>query len=442
MRYAIKSFSLSLMLLNVALGGCISSPVVGGNNRESGDSSVFPNPARLYTKWNSWKDSVEWSQEDKENAVRYTEVIFAVPLGEIEHMRQLKHALNPNVKLLRYINIWPRGAEKLADYTDRMLIHRDWPNQNGVILRFRSLEDECGRDIVDVSRRETREEMARVIEILLDPQGEYRYDGIFFDLSAWEALWYEVSALDVTLPGDPECKPIRRSDKNAPFVTNDYYHKSADFLVAYHKFLRERAIGEKMHIFNGMPNEPDDWAFAPPGFQNSDFYLSQYLDTARVDGGQMDTTFVHGQGKATEERWLFQLEMMRRFITHDPPKYFLAKVHSEDDDKLEYGFASYLLGTDGRHALFGAMGRADWDTNPIMRAPLGNFVGDYQPIAGLSYVFQRQFENGIVIVNAHSSLEQMVVLPIGRYQDVRRGTIHQSAISIPAQSGRILIKIQ
>lgn len=293
---------------------------------------------------------------------------------------------------------------------------------------------------MDVSRQETLEEMARVIKILLDPQGQYRYDGIFFDLSAWDALWWEISGLDVSLPNDPECKPIRRSDKNAPFVTNDYYHKSADFLVAYHKFLKGNAIGVKMHIFNGMPNDPADWAFAPPGFQNSDFYLSRYLDVAQVDGGQMDTTFSHRQSKATEEKWLFQLQTMRRFITHNPPKYFLAKVHSEDDDKLEYGFASYLLGTDGRYVLFGAIGRTDWDINPIMRAPLGNFVGDYQAVAGLSFVFQRQFENGIVLVNAHSSQEQSVPLPSGRYRDVLRGTIHQGAISVPAQSGRILIR--
>lgn len=215
---------------------------------------------------------------------------------------------------------------------------------------------------------------------------------------------------------------------------------SAGFLVEYHRSLKRDAIRDKMHIFNGMPNDLDDWAFAPPGFQNSDFYLSRYLDSAKVDGGQMDTTFSHGQSKATEGKWLFQLRTMRKFITHNPPKYFLAKVHSETDDQLEYGFASYLLGTDGRYALFGAMERADWDTNPILTALLGNFMGDYQEVEGLRFVFQRQFEKGIVIVNAHSSLEQSVLLPAGKYRDVLRGAIHQNAISIPPQAGRILIQ--
>lgn len=120
-------FALVAAWMVVGLVGCGSSkekPTNGSN----GGSSILPNPAKFYTKWNSWKDSVEWSQEDKENAVRYTELIFAVPLGEIEHMRALKQMFNPDLQLLRYINIWPRGTEKLAQYTDQMVIHRDWPN--------------------------------------------------------------------------------------------------------------------------------------------------------------------------------------------------------------------------------------------------------------------------------------------------------------------------
>lgn len=403
------------------------------NSQVNDGRTVPPNPARLYTKWNSWKDSVEWTEADKERAVRSMELIFAVPLREVGHMRELKQALNPNVKLLRYINIW-RPNERLVTYTAPMFIHRNWPEQTGPRLKFRDLNKECDSDIVDVSRPELKNALKdAIVELIHD----YGYDGVFFDLSAWESLWHEIFALDVTLPDDRECTPIRRRDSNAPFVTNDNYHNSANFLVAYHTSLKESAIGEKIHIFNGTP---DDWPFAPPGFHNSDFYLGQYLDSARVDGGQMDTTFSHGQRKATEEKWLFQMETMRRFITHTPPKYFLTKVHSETDDELEYGFASYLLGTDGCYALFGAMGRVDWDTNPIMTAPLGNFVGDYEAVPGLSYVFERKFENGIVLVNAHSSQEQSVTLPPGLYRDVLRGTVHQNSISIPAQSGRILIK--
>ncbi|MHA2647406.1 MAG: hypothetical protein V2G51_05115, partial [bacterium JZ-2024 1] len=408
-------------------------------------------PARLYTKCNSWKSSVDWADTHKQDAVRYTDVLFAIPLNQIAFMRTLKANTNPEIKLIRYTNIWrgePGNRDVHPNYTPSVLIHRDWPGQNDVIYNFLDLNGTCDWDNEDISRPETLDELKRVIPLLVDPQGQYGYDGIFFDLSSWKAVWYKVSGLDVDSRGSTGCVPIYRDDYKKPFSfwNRDYSHISADFLVAYHKYLKENALGDRMHIFNGIPNDLDEWNFDPDWFPGSPYYLNQYLDVAKVDAGQMDTTFSHGQIKATRDRSLLQLNWMRTFATHNPPKYFLAKVHTEageGDDKVGYGYASYLLGTDGRYALFGPAGRVDWGTNKIMHAP-PNFLGDYPQVAGFPFVFQRLFGNGFVLVNSDDPAvgrPPTVPLPPGQYRDVRSDDFHTGFIAIFPASERILIKV-
>ncbi len=336
---------------------------------------------------------------------------------------------NPGIKILRYWNVWWAYQPEEANYTEQMYLHDSWPESTGTRFVKRKDDEEtgglvCTDDLVDVSRDDLKAEIARVIAGFLPDT-----DGVYFDISAWD-IWLRK---EFGLKGVQNCPPP--ADSSA-FIVNDFKGQSKDFMVAYHRYMQDTVIdpphtGVKWQICNGLPRNPAD---ADPTSE------ARYLEI--VDGCQMDTAFVRqNEEKYVTENWRWQVETMRRFAAAQ--RYFLTKVTrllggKPATDRLDYGFASYLLGTDGRYALWWPTRYIDWETEKVVSAPLGNFVGDYGPVPGFTHTYVRTFENGLVYVNA-DTVKRTVTLPAGSNRDVRGGT-YKERLTLNGASAKILIK--
>ncbi len=436
----------SLFVLS-GCGGGVSRGAGGGAGGGGGGGGTpsKPNLARFYMKWDSWMEqdpSGSYTDEYKRKIARNVDIIFAIPEDEVQNMKQVIQSLpenerNPNLKLILYWNMrraWRNGRG--IDYPDESLLRENWPSLDGnklVVCDAVSSEGPKPNDyVVDISNTNPNQGLGPLMRVLVpyvrNLLNQYGYDGVFFDLSAWHVYYHK----DIGIWENGTC---RKPNQNLGFV-QEFLPDSKDFAVHYHKHMQENVLdpgdsNTRIHISNGIPNSIREWDL------DGDYYLDQYFNTSRIDGMQMDSAII-SRGRIHEPAEIdFQLKLPKKFVERG--RYFLFKSHVENDDRLELAFSAYLMVADGRYVLFGAAGRvADWENDPILTAPLGNALGEYQPLS--SFTYMRLFERGVVCLNADTQ-DRTISLPEGSYRDVRRGTTHSGRIDIPAQSGRILIRV-
>jgi hypothetical protein len=429
-----------------------------------------PNVARFYIKWDAWRGKffdtrVSWNEDEKNAIAEYAEIVFAIKRDQVPDIRQKAQAALNNkkrsieIKLIAYINMWIDHVNEV-NYTEPMYLHDDWPGINGSRTRLKigSGDTACSDWLVDISNQDLLNALGNVIRNWLDRSNPNYLNGVFFDISAWDTISPVRGATRhrTSYPDPPNCTEVK-----TPQITN-FINKAADLSVAFHKRMQQAidpaGVDDNIHICNGVPRNQEDWDKTM-----GDIYLEKYFNKAKVDGFQFDTALVHnGDVRDSGAVWKFTVDLIKRFISYNPPKYFLAKVEPVIVDRtsiriveeaLEYAFASYLLVTDGRYALFGVVGLnpLEWRTNPILNAELGNF--DYRNFyynvaqrpdgrnySETDFVFKRSFENGVVLVNAHNQNSYEVLLPQGTYKDVLRQTVHSNTIMVPPVSGRLLVK--
>lgn len=407
----------------------------------------FPNAARFYTKIGGEADFWDAStSEVRSDLVRYNDLIFVgEPQGRTEAISaDLRARMDPagdDVILLRYWNLWGAYGGKEAHYTDDMFLYRNWPQTDSATRGPRIVNAERGHctrlKLVDASKPALLDEVARVVSTFLD-----EFDGVYFDMSSWEiySRQYELGSVGMVEGEGEGCVLPPFALPNA-FV-EDFLPASGDHILAYHRRMQSvidpGGDGRKLHFCNAVPRATQ---------RKHDSFEEVFLEV--VDGCQMDTAFINQTGRAyTRANWRFHLETMRRYI--GKRKYFLAKIpwsHFDDPrrtDSLEYGFASYLLGADGRYALFmPAWNFHAWAGDPIVSAPIGDPVGEAAGAArgkGAEWVLTRAFERGLVVVNADRKAHTIELPDGASFRDARRGGSVSGSLELPAASARILVQ--
>lgn len=401
-----------------------------------------PNPARFYTKIGGDADFWDRSGGGVRDAVaRWSDLLFVgAPLAEARIVAQELRERAPAGRapiVLRYWNMWQvYGPAGEARFTDDMYLYRNWPATDGLTRgpRIVNASDEgcSGTPLLDVSRPSVRAEMGRVVRGFLPD-----FDGVYFDISSWDVYELAYRLGRVGMADGVSCL-LAPFPMTSGFVQG-FLPSSPEHVVRYHEEIHAEVdrfgTGDKLHFCNALPRRP---LRADPSYEQ------RYLQI--FDGCQMDPAFsnVAGQRQVRDD-WLFQLETLRRFVSRG--KYFMVKIQwsrapaSVRTDALEYGFASYLLGADGRYALFmPAYGFTQWESDPVISAPLGNFAGEMHRAAGSSgsYVYAREFQNGLVLVNADTR-PQSVTLPAGSFRDARTGASLSGTVRLPETSGKLLI---
>jgi hypothetical protein len=403
-----------------------------------------PNPARFYTKIGEkadfWTGSAPATRDD---VARFNEIVFiwdSLPLAAkaiADDLAGRRTAVgNPGLRILRYWNMWGNyndGTE--AAYTEEMYLYGNWPETAEGVRGERVVHAADGKCIppalVDISTVTLQDEVARVLEDFLP-----NYDGVFFDRSGWDLYEREYAAGNVGLATGATCSlPAPSSGFAAGFVPS-----SGNFALGYHErmqgVLDPAGDGGRLHLCNGLPRTA-----AARDSVDEDRYLGV------VDGCQMDTSFLSGSQPVLGADWLFQVNTLRRFAARG--RYFLAKLPwstlsgAERTNALEYGFATYLLGADGRYALVQpAFNFTSWATDPIVSAPLGAATGEMRLVPGAptsTYAYVREFVAGLVFVNAGTGRVK-VTLPKGTYRDVRRGNRVTGKITLSSGTARILVR--
>src|SRR5687767_14964281 len=287
-----------------------------------------------------------------------------------DRLRALKEA-NPGVKVLVYKNLgfinegtsWSGLSSSGVAYKEADTLHPDWFLKNTSGSRFTS-DSHHYLWAADVGNQAYQERWADGVLTELTESG---WDGVFMDdVNATMTHHYDVSEV-AKYPSDSSYAAAVRS----ALATIGPRMRSAGKLAVAN-------IGS----WGEFPSVGNDWI--------------QFLD------GAMDEMFLKwgtaaGQGYAATSRWERQLAALQHAEKTD--KLFLAVTHSAGGDAVaaRYGYATMLLGSNGRgyFALAGDYTNETWF--PEYDYDLGAPAGPES--AGPDGVHRRAFERGLVVVN-------------------------------------------
>jgi hypothetical protein len=285
--------------------------------------------------------------------------VVVTSLDEAPAVSTIK-ATNSQVKTLHYDNALTHGNEYFVydAVSGKKLINDSW-----------------GWYLHDISNPNYRTSLANHIAANL--VSNTQFDGVFLD-DTWAsinpaAFHQEGSSADPILPSD--------------LVDNWETHMTE--LIQSIK----SAIGTKLLILN------------------TGWYMSNYLQLA---DGQMDENFAHANWEGPTEfldiaSWKNHLNALRNASANS--KYYLAQSGVSDgasqqqiDKLVGYTFSSFLMGVQpnngfAKHYFCPSLNYSNYYWYSNWEANLGNPSGDYFEVPGMTNLYRRDFDNGIVLVN-------------------------------------------
>jgi hypothetical protein len=168
-------------------------------------------------------------------------------------------------------------------------------------------------------------------------------------------------------------------------------------------------------------------------------YFSTGVDWLRFLDGAMDEMFLKwgaatGQGYRGESQWTTQLNELKE--TQRQGKIFIGKTQSANGDALaaRYGYATVLLGTQGRAGYSFGDHTVETPMFPEYRLAIGDPLGPEERLS--NGVHRRAFSTGQVLVNPTSGTQSASLG--GSYSG--SGLTSVSSVAMPSHTGLVLTR--
>jgi Hypothetical glycosyl hydrolase family 15 len=324
---------------------------------------------------------------------------------QANRMRALK-AANPNLKVLVYKNLLASQAQIESGfsstgvtYEEANSAHPSWFLQNTAGQRF-TLQNYSYQWAMDIGDPGYQQRWAENVVADVKAQG---WDGVFIDNV------------------DPTIKYYADASSVAKYPTDEAYAAATQSALA--------AITPRLHASHTL-------VFA--NFGSWSDYDSTVTPWLKYVDGAMEEMFAKfaptiGDGYRDEAEWTRQLDELKE--TQRQGKTFLAITHSAPTDEAAalFGWASVLLGAEGKVGYELAENYADETWFPEYEYPIG------QPLRAESLdaegVHRRVFTNGLVLVNPTGS-SQTVDFE-GSYSG--SGLAHATSATMAPHTGLVLL---
>jgi len=324
---------------------------------------------------------------------------------QANRMRELK-AANPNLKVLVYKNLLasqtpaPDGFRATGvTYEEADSAHPDWFLQNTDGQRF-TLRNYAYQWAMDVGNPGYQQRWAENVVADVKAQG---WDGVFIDnVNPTMKYYAEVSSV-------------------AKYPTDEAYAAATQSALAA---ITPRLRAAHMLVFANFGSWSDYDATVTPWLKYVDGAMEEMF-------AKFDPTM--GAGYRDEAEWTRQLEELQE--TQRQGKVFLAITHSTANDEAAalFGWASVLLGAQGKAAYEMAETYADETWFPEYEYDIGQPLGAESRDA--NGVHRRVFTSGLVLVNP-TDAAQTVDLD-GTYSG--SGLTDTTSVTMPPDTGLVLL---
>jgi hypothetical protein len=324
---------------------------------------------------------------------------------QANRMRELK-AANPNLKVLVYKNLLasqtpaPDGLSATGvTYEEANSTHPEWFLKNTSGQRF-TLRNYSYQWAMDVGNPGYQQRWAENVVADVKAQG---WDGVFIDNVNPTIKYYaEVSSV-------------------AKYPTDEAYAAATQSALAA---ITPRLRAAHMLVFANFGSWSDYEATVTPWLKYVDGAMEEMF-------AKFDPTV--GEGYRDEAEWTHQLEELQE--TQRQGKVFLAITHSAATDEAAalFGWATVLLGAEGKAGYEMAETYADETWFPEYEYDIGQPLGPESRDA--NGVHRRTFANGLVLVNP-TEAAQTVDLN-GTYSG--SGLTHATSATMPPHTGLVLI---
>lgn len=290
-------------------------------------------------------------------------------------------------------------------------------------------------------------------KILLDNMATLGYDGAKFDILG--SVFYNMC--------DATGKPVIPWDfqKNHPYMVYDYFRQQERKIAFIQKYIFDRTGKHPILFGNSLSSQ----VFYPEDGGSMFFLMSTDVKPMPMNGFQMENfvSIVHKNTFFGMDLWKKKMNMMIHTANHNMGAVALIQfsdlhntlghIRPEVLQHEKFGYASYLLGVEPDESTY--VGTPVFMELPGTREKIVNLFPQYfyqlgNPLESKEKIemykrpegeiFQRQFEQGLVLVNPSS--EHYNYIPLNRkYYDPETG-LNVESVKMPSHTGKILLSTQ